>query len=88
MNTARLTVSLVLGLMLLPGFAAAQTFTHVHLRVANTDEVARWYRFSVDDVAASVEKARNMGAQVSIEAREGALGYPIAMIEDPGVAGQ
>ncbi len=68
--------------------AVLHVFTHVHLRVANTDEVAQWYRFSVDDVAASVEKARNMGAQVSIEAREGALGCPIAMIEDSGVAGQ
>ena len=30
---------LITGLLLLPGFAAAQSFTHVHLRVPDTDGV-------------------------------------------------
>ena len=117
---------LIAGILLLPGFAAAQSFTHVHLRVPDTDGAAQWYQsllggefrpggmasaryengfigtmpddtqpagsrgsvidhigFSVEDVGATVEKARDMGAGVVSEPRDGALGYPFAMIEDP-----
>ena len=117
---------LIAGLLLLPGFAAAQSFTHVHLRVPDTDGAAQWYQsllggefrpggmasaryengfigtmpddtepagsggsvidhigFSVEDVATTLGRAETMGAGVVNELRDGALGYPFAMIEDP-----
>ncbi len=35
---------LILAALLLPGVVSAQTFTHVHLRVSDTDGAAQWYQ--------------------------------------------
>ncbi len=125
--TRRLGCALVAAVVL-PGFALAQsTFTHVHMRVADTAVAASWYRnllggevtrggpgpsirqvngfigtmpnegiagasrggaidhfgFSVEDVVATVERARRMGARIDAEPRTGITAPVIAFIEDP-----
>tara|TARA_B100000809_G_C15136264_1_gene530736 strand:+ start:187 stop:993 length:807 start_codon:yes stop_codon:yes gene_type:complete len=42
--TSQLLYVIVASLLLLPLLALAQTFTHVHLRVSDTNEAAQWYQ--------------------------------------------
>ena len=42
--TSRMLCIIVVSLLLLPILALAQTFTHVHLRVPDTNQVAQWYQ--------------------------------------------